>query len=80
LANDSCALSAAVTVGAIPGLSTSAEVNAHDPTIGAILLARAEPGPFRTFGSILLPTFAQQAVIAIENTHLFEANRRCHAR
>jgi hypothetical protein len=70
LANESCVLSAAVSVGAIPGLSNSVEVNAHDPTIGAILVARAEP--FRTFRSILLPTFAHQAVIAIENMHLFE--------
>src|SRR4029077_12249510 len=39
--------------------------------IGAISVARGEPGPFPARIVILLETFADQAVIAIENVRLF---------
>jgi len=44
--------------------------------IGAIAVGRAEPGPFPEHQVALLQTFADQAVIAIENARLITALRR----
>ena len=44
--------------------------------VGALSVAKAEPIPFSDQQVQLLKTFADQAVIAIENVRLFEAERR----
>ena len=52
----------------------------HDETVGTIAVSRREPGGFTDDEIALLKTFADQAVIAIENVRLFtelqEKNRQ----
>src|SRR5262249_27842057 len=40
--------------------------------VGAIVVSRAQPGPFSTTEIELLHTFADQALIAVENVRLFK--------
>jgi two-component system, NtrC family, sensor kinase len=55
--------------GAVPMLR-------HDEAIGAIAVTRRDPGGFTDEAIALLQTFAEQAVIAIENVRLFKSSRR----
>jgi GAF domain-containing protein/CheY-like chemotaxis protein len=48
----------------------------NDTVLGAVLVMRAETGPFSPGQIELVQTFADQAVIAIGNARLFEAERQ----
>jgi GAF domain-containing protein len=50
-------------------------LNSHGGTIGTLTVTRRDPGPFSTHHVQLLQTFADQAVIAIENTRLFNETK-----
>ena len=53
----------------------------HGEVLGGVAVCRAEPGPFPDKLVALLQTFADQAVIAIENTRRFNGpRRRCSRR
>jgi GAF domain-containing protein len=54
---------------------TIAPLICGDAAIGAISVARAKPGPLSEKQVALLRTFAAQAVIAIENTRLFNETK-----
>jgi transcriptional regulator with GAF, ATPase, and Fis domain len=45
-------------------------------SVGALVVGKAEPRPFSDRQIQLLKTFAEQAVIAIENVRLFEAEQQ----
>jgi two-component system, NtrC family, sensor kinase len=47
-------------------------LTSHETVIGMISVTRKEPGPFAAHHVQLLQTFADQAVIAIENVRLFD--------
>src|SRR5262245_55368434 len=55
----------------------------NDAVVGGLAVTRVEPGPFSEDEIALLETFADQAIIAIENMRLFnelkEANRQIEA-
>ena len=67
----------------LPGLATlagwrsmmSVPMMRRGLAIGAISVAKVEPGAFSERQSALLSSFADQAVIAIENARLFEAEQ-----
>jgi GAF domain-containing protein len=44
--------------------------------VGALTVAKAEPAPFSDRQNQLLNTFADQALIAIENVRLFETEQQ----
>ena len=50
-------------------------LRSHDGSIGVISVTRKEPGPFSSHHIQLLQTFADQAVIAIENVRLFNETK-----
>ncbi len=56
--------------------SVTAPLMLEDRGIGAIAVTRAETGPFRPEERALLKTFADQAVIAIQNARLFNETRQ----